>query len=59
MTIDTLPWIVQLVIGIGLLLSSAGINLLGKRLDSDLLELGAMLLGFIGIFAIIGSVFPS
>lgn len=59
MTLDTLPWIAQLAIGIGLLLSSAGMNLLGKRLDSDLLEFGAVLLGFIGILAIIGSVFTA
>ncbi|MFG2210991.1 hypothetical protein [Streptomyces sp. NPDC048638] len=49
-SVSTLPWWVQLIIGVGLMLAAGGMHALDKHLDSDFLEFGAFVVGLAGLF---------
>ncbi|KOU43245.1 hypothetical protein [Streptomyces sp. WM6378] len=51
-SISTLPWWLQLTIGVAMLLGAGGMHELDKRMDSDFLEFGAFVVGLAGIFVV-------
>mgnify|MGYP006951366771 CR=1 FL=1 len=50
-----LPWWLQLVIGMGMLLAAGGLHELDKRIDSDFLGLAAFLVGLSGFVVVVSA----
>ncbi|WP_266554374.1 hypothetical protein [Streptomyces sp. NBC_01142] len=55
-SVTELPWWLQLIIGLGLLFAAGGLHAADKRMDSDFLELGAVVVGFAGVYVVVSAV---
>ncbi|MFI6528137.1 hypothetical protein [Streptomyces uncialis] len=54
-SVDKLPWWLQLIIGIAMLLAAGGLHELDKRIDSDFLGFGAFFVGFGGFVVVMSA----
>ncbi|MEW1760556.1 hypothetical protein AB0393_29090 [Streptomyces cyaneofuscatus] len=55
-SVTELPWWLQLAIGVGLLFAAGGLHAVDKRMDSDFLEFGAIIVGFAGVYVVVCAV---